>query len=109
MFGATPPMKPLESQRQLLIVESELNRAQLVRDLTALGAGVRALTHRATSLGLIVSSAAVLGTGVAALQRGRTFNAGARPSRLDALFKGAVLISTLCVAYRAQIDDRRDQ
>jgi hypothetical protein len=40
-------MNPLESRKQLLIAESELNRAQLVVDLAALTDGVRTLADRA--------------------------------------------------------------
>jgi hypothetical protein len=62
-------MNPLESRKQLLIAESELNRAQLVADLAALTAGVRAITDRARSFGSIASSAAVLVAGLAAFRR----------------------------------------
>ncbi len=43
-------MNPLHLQKQLLIAESELNRAQLVGDITALKADVRSLAKRATSI-----------------------------------------------------------
>ena len=32
MFGKKPRLNPLESRKQLLIAESELNRAQLVQE-----------------------------------------------------------------------------
>ena len=46
-------MNPLESRKQLLIAESELNRAQMAGDMAALTAGVRTFTDRAKSFGSI--------------------------------------------------------
>jgi hypothetical protein len=99
-------MNPLESRKQLLIVESELNRAQLIGDMAALRADVRALTERAKSFGAIASSAAVLLAALAAFQRGKPANAGAKPSWLQILLKGAGLISTIWLACRSQGRDR---
>ena len=36
MFGKKPRLNPLESRKQLLIAESELNRAQLVQEWQAM-------------------------------------------------------------------------
>ena len=101
-------MNTLESRKQLLIAESELNRAQLVGEITALKAGVRAFTHRATSLGPIASSAAMLAMGLAAYQRDQPVVAGAKPSRLHTLLNGAALIATLWLAFRAQSRHQSD-
>src|SRR5690349_13713917 len=106
MFGEHPRMNPLESRKQLLIAESELNRAQLVGDMAALTAGVRTFTGRAKSLGSIVSAAALLVTGLAAFRRGKSVDAEVKPSWSQTILKGAGLISTLWMAFRTQ---RRDQ
>ena len=68
-------MNPLESRKQLLITESELNRDHLVGEMEALASGVRSLTDRAKSFGVIASSAALLAAGCAALNRGKTARA----------------------------------
>ena len=102
-------MNPLESRKQLLIAESELNRAQLVGDMAALTAGVRTLTDRAKSFGTIASSAAVLVAGLAAFRRGKPMDADAKPSRLQTILKGAGLISTLSLAFRSQRRDQKDK
>ncbi|TAL05176.1 MAG: hypothetical protein EPO07_03965 [Verrucomicrobia bacterium] len=99
-------MKPLESRKQLLIAESELNRAQLVGDMTALTAGVRTLTDRARSFGSIASAAALLVAGLAAFRRGKSVEADPKPSWAQTVLKGAGLVSTLWMAFRAP---RRDQ
>ena len=95
-------MNPLESRKQLLIAESELNRAQLLAEAAALTAGVRALTDRAQSIGSITSSAAVLMSGLAAFQRGRSAGAVAKTSWLRSVVKGAGLVSNLWLAFRSR-------
>ncbi len=106
MFGKNPRMNSLESRKQLLIAESELNRAQLAGDMTVLAAGVRTLTDRAKSFGSIASSVAVLVAGLAAFRRGESGDTGAKPSWLQTILKGAGLISTLWLAFRSQRRDR---
>jgi FtsH-binding integral membrane protein len=99
-------MNPLESRKQLLIVESELNRAQLAGEVAALRADVRALTRRAKSFSAIASSAAALVAALAAFQRGKSAGAGAKRSWLQIILKGAGLISTIWLALRPQGRDR---
>ena len=94
-------MNPLESRKQMLIAESELNRAQLIGDMAALTAGVRTLTDRAISFGSIASSAAVLVAGLAAFRRGKRVDTDEKPSRMQTILKGAGLISTLWLALRS--------
>ena len=101
-------MNTLESRKQLLLAESELNRAQLTGDIRSLKAGVRALTHGGASLGPVASSAAALATGLAAFQRGQRAAADAKPSRLELLLEGAVLMATVWLAFRAQSHHQRD-
>ena len=102
MSGKHPLMNPLESRKQLLIAESELNRAQLAGDVAALTAEFRMLTDRAKSFSSIASSAAVLVAGLAAFRRGKPLDAGPQPSWLRTISQGAGLISTLWLAFRSQ-------
>ena len=95
-------MNALQSRKQLLLAESELNRAQLVEDLAALKAGVGALTDRAKCFSSIASFAAVLVAGLAAFRRGKPADAAAKPSWLRTVLKGAGLLSTFWVAFRSQ-------
>ena len=99
-------MNPLELRKELLIAESELNRAQLAGEMAALTAEVRTLTDRAKSFGSIASSAAVLVAALAAFKRGKPVDADAKPSWLKTILKGAGLISTLWLAFRSQRRDR---
>jgi hypothetical protein len=109
MFGRKSHVTPLESRKQLLIAESELNRAQLVGDMAALTAGVRTLTDRAKSFGSIASSAAVLVAGLAAFRRTKAAPADEKPSWLQIILKGAGLISTLWLAFRSQGRHQKDK
>lgn len=101
-------MNSLESRKQLLIAESELNRAQMVGTVASLTAGARTLAHRATALGSIGSSAAVLALSLTALQRDLPVVADAKvkPSRVQGLLKGVVLVSALWLVFSAQSRDR---
>jgi len=102
MSGKNPRLNPLELRKQLLLAESELNRVQLVGDVAALQAGVCALAARAKTYESIASSAAVLVTGLAALQRGKLTSSGVKPTWLQMILKGAGLISTVWLALRPQ-------
>jgi len=102
-------MNPLQSRKQLLLAESELNRAQMAGDIAALKADVRALTDRARSIGWIASSATAVWAGLAALRPGKSAPAGGKHSWLPALLKGAGLISTLWMACRPKERGQKDK
>jgi hypothetical protein len=99
-------MNPLESRKQLLVAESELNRALMVGDMTALKADIRTFTDRAKSLSSIASSAAVLLAGLMTLRRGKRAEAAVKTSWLQKILKGVGLISTIWLAFRSQSRDR---
>jgi hypothetical protein len=99
-------MSPLQSRKQLLIAESELNRALMVGDVTALKADMRTFTHRAKSLSSIASSAALLLAGLMSLRHGKPAEAATKQSWWQKILKGAGLISTIWLAFRSQGRDR---
>ena len=101
MFGNNPHLNALQLRKQLLIAESELNRAQMVENLAALAAGARTLASRTKSFGLVASSAAVMVAGLAAFQRGKPADSGAKPSWLQSVLKGAGLIANVWLACRS--------
>ena len=100
MFGTITRVNPLESRKQLLVAESELNRAQLAGDVAAFKAQLHWLTERARSFRSIASSAAVLVAGLTAFRRGKPPDDDTKPSWLKTILKGAGLISTLWLAFR---------
>ncbi len=109
MFGKNPRLNAIDSRKQLLIAESELNRAHLVGDLAALSASVRALADRAKSFNSIASSAAVLGAGLAAFRRRQPLVAEVKPSWLQTVLKGAGLVSNLWLAFGSRGRNHQDQ
>jgi hypothetical protein len=102
-------MNTLATRKQLLLLESELNRAQLARDMAELRAGARALGERAKSFTSIFSSAGVLVSALAAFRRDKRADAGTRPSWPQTILKGAGLISTLWLAFRSQERDHKNK
>ena len=100
MFGSNPRVNLLASRKELLIAESELNRAHIVGELGTLKAGVYTFAARAKSFGSVASSAAVLVAGLAAFKRSPAEDTGAGPSWFGNLLKGASVVSTLWLAFR---------
>lgn len=109
MFGNNPPMSRLESRKQLLIAESELNREQLLAEIIVLTAGVHAVAGRVKSFGSIASTAALLAAGVAAFRRGASVAAFMHPPWLQSILKGAGLVSTLWLAFRSRGREQKDK
>ena len=102
LSGKNSYLNPLASQKQLLLAESELNRAHLVEDVAAISTGIHALAARAKSFGSIASSVAALVAGVAAFRRGRVATAGPKPLWQRIILKVAGLASTAWLALRTQ-------
>jgi hypothetical protein len=106
MSGKNPRLNPLDSRKQILLGESEMNRAQMLADMAALSADFRALGDRARSFNSIASSAAVLVSGLTAFRRGKAADQEAKPSWLRTVLKGAGLVSNLWLAFRTKGRDR---
>src|SRR5690242_8444464 len=98
MFGKNPRMNSLKAQKQLLIVESELNRVQMEGDITVLVTGAHRFTDRAKSFTLIASAAAAVAAGIAAVRKPAA--AGVKSSWLETLLKGAGFFSNVWLAFR---------
>ncbi len=102
MFGKASHVSPLESQKQLLIAESELNRAQLFREWQAMAHGVRDRAHRAKTIAAWASAAALLVAGVTAWRRGPPAPGAAKSSWFQKILNGARLASTIWLAFRGR-------
>jgi hypothetical protein len=92
----------LESRKQALIAQSELNRARMVADLVWMSSSARALSEKARTLGLIASSTATLVAGLAAYQRRNKQVAAAKPSWPQTILAGAGLASSIWLAIQSQ-------
>ncbi|HKI70726.1 MAG TPA: hypothetical protein VKA67_14155 [Verrucomicrobiae bacterium] len=99
-------MNPLESRKQLLIAESELNRAQLVQEWQTMTDDVHALARKARINGSRVSIAASLVAGLAFFRRKKSASAAAKPSWLQTILKGAGLFSAIWSKFRPRSHNR---
>ena len=102
-------MTPLESRKQLLIAESEINRVQMQEEWQAMTSGVHSLADRARTFGVIATSAAALVAGVAAYRRGKSAPANGKSSWPQTILKGAGLVSNLWLAFRSRGGQPKDQ
>ena len=93
-------MKPLESRKQLLIVESELNRAQLVQEWQVVKGEVHALTEQARTVRSVASAVATLVAGLASCRRKTAAPEAKKPSWLQTILKGAGVVGSLWTEFR---------
>jgi hypothetical protein len=100
MFGKTSHLSPRELRRQLLIAESELNRAQLSGAWQDMTRAVRDSASRAKTIAAWASSAALLVAGVTALRRGPPAPGAAKSSWFKRTLNGARLAWTIWMAFR---------
>lgn len=101
MFGKNPPLTPLQLRKQLLLAESDLNRAQLERECLALRLEVHACAHRLRTVGWVVSTGAALAALVAAWRRPVATPASGKTSWWRTLLNGAGLFSSFWAAGRS--------
>lgn len=106
MSGKNPRMNPLESRKQLLIAESELNRAQLVQKWQTMADDAHALARKARIIGSWASIAASLVAGLAFFRRKKSRPAAKKPSWLQTILKGAGIVSMIWSKFRPQIHGR---
>jgi hypothetical protein len=102
-------MNSLQLRKDLLIAESELNRAQLIEEWQALTAGVHTLTARVKSMSALASAAALLMAGVSAFRRERASANGAKPSWIRTALKGAKVAGSIWLAFRAPAREQKDR
>ncbi len=98
-------MNPLESRKQLLIMESEVNRAQLLQEWQTLAEGGRDLAHRAKSFGTVALSIMPLVVGLAAFKSAKPPPAASKASWFQKVASGARLASTIWLMMRSRGSD----
>lgn len=102
MFGKSSRINPVASRKQILIAESQLNRARLVQDWQTLTGEVHALADEARTIRSVVSAAASLVTGLAALRRKKSAPAE-KLAWWQTLLKGGQTLSALWSQFRAPV------
>ena len=102
MLDKTSHLSPLESRKQLLLAESELNRDGLSEEWQAMTHSVQDLAHHVKTVAAWASSAALVVAGVSALRRDSPRSGIKKSSWFQKILKGARVASTLWLALRAQ-------
>jgi hypothetical protein len=102
MFGKTSHVSRLKSQKQLLIAESELNRAQLSEEWQTMVDGLSDLTHRVKTIGALVSLGASLVARVTAARRRPPAPDPGKSSLLQNILNGARAASTIWSTFCAR-------
>ena len=92
---------PFASRKKLLIAESELNRAQLVKELQTISDKVRSLANQARTVNSLASAAVTLIAGLASFRRKKeSAPAAEKPSWLQTILNGARFVSTIWNEFR---------
>ena len=100
MFGRKSYLSALATQKQLLLAESEINRACLLEDWATIADGVTQLADRAKSFEGMAASILPLVAGVAAFTAGPSTAVPAKPSWFQKAAKGVSLVSAIWMAIR---------
>jgi len=105
MFGKNPRIAAIHAQKQLLIAESELNRAQLAADLAAVKKSGGTLIEATRSFTAVGSAIGAVIAGIRAFSRhkGQTTAPAAKPSALRTILRGAGLVSSIWLASRERL------
>jgi hypothetical protein len=105
MPGKNLNLTPLESRKQLLLVESELNRAQLLNELHDLNHEIHHLKTQVQAAGALISSVAKLATTFSAVGSAfthRDTGENGKSSWLSTLINAARTGATIWGAIRSQ-------
>ena len=102
MSGKSPGLSPLESRKQLLVAESEINRLQMQEEWQAMTGGIHGIARRVKSIRALASAAAAFVAGVSSFQRGKSADAEARPSWFQTALKGVQLAGSVWQEFRAR-------
>jgi hypothetical protein len=103
----TKGLSPLEARKQLLVVESELNRAQLINELRGLKDELYQLKNQVEAIGSIASGAVKLTSTISRIWNAfshRGENAENAPGKpwFSSLINGAQLCASLLGAFRSR-------
>ena len=101
-----PRVNPTQLRKELLIAESELNRAQLLEEWQPMIETVRIFRGRLKSVSELASTVALLVAAVSAFRRERAAAKRAKSSWLDLVLKGARVAVSLWPVLRPSDHDR---
>jgi hypothetical protein len=111
MLRKKPALNSLETRKKLLLVESEINRAELLRELGALKGEISHLKKQARVIGSIASSAALAATAFSIFRKHKAAAAensdhGGKPSWLSTALAGARIGTSLFLKIKSMLRER---
>jgi hypothetical protein len=103
MSGEKPDLTSLESRKQLLILESELNRSLLLNEVRELKGEFHKVTVQARGMGAMVSSVADLAGALSSVGHALApkLKNGGKPSWISTIVNGARAGASLWQAFRS--------
>ncbi len=102
MPGKTSQLTSLETKKQLLLVESELNRAQMLNELRDFQGEIQHLKHQVWEIGSVAASAAKLAASFSAIRQAFSHrNEDEKPSWISMLLNGAKAGTSLWRLFRS--------
>jgi hypothetical protein len=111
MFGKKTYLRALESRKQALLAESEVNRIELLKDFGALKTEVHHVKKQLRAAGSIASSAAILAAAAAVLRRRKPETAKtdnhSKGSWVSAALNGAQVGASLFLKLKSLMRQRR--
>lgn len=109
MFRKNSNYQQLEFRKKLLLAESEINRDQLLKDITTLKSEGRSLIDHAFSLYNMLSTATTLMTGLSALLRNKPAHSEEAPSWIQTIIKGAGTVAQIWRTFHTSRSDSRNK
>lgn len=109
MFGKNTRLNPLDLRKQMLIAESELNRAQLIEDWRRMAEEAHTLAAEASTIRSFAAATATLVAGAASFWQKKSPPPDSKPSWLQTILKSAGTISSLWSAFRVSSREQKDK
>jgi hypothetical protein len=109
MFRQNTYLKLLETRKKLLLAESELNRAELLKEVDALHNEVDRVKKQAMAIGSLASSGALIATAFSLFRRHKKSENSDGPSKLSwvaAAIEGARVGTSLFKKVKSLFRDR---
>lgn len=101
MFGQNPRVNLLAARKQLLLAESDLNRAQMIQEGRDINAEIHSLTHRVKQIAAMVSIITSLMAALSASRQPSTSPVN-KSSWWQTLVNSTGLISSLWLTFRSR-------
>ena len=101
-------MKILQARKQLLIAESELNRAHLMEEWQTMADDVRVLARQAKTIGALAAAAGLLAAGLSSFHRNQAASSEEKTPWWRTILKYAGVATSIWSAFRSHTPRKED-